>query len=85
MATIDIDASSTDGMDTGTDVDDYILSEDWSMKEYSLGKACFDFTLMMSMVSSSDVDESWPEFDVRRISPVAKPSTLTYCSPGSLS
>jgi hypothetical protein len=30
MATIDIDASSTDGMDTGTDVDDYILSEDWN-------------------------------------------------------
>jgi hypothetical protein len=80
MADIYIDASSTDGMDTGIDVDDFVQSEDWSMKEYSLGKACFEFTLMTSMVASSDVDENWPEFDVRRL-PLVGRTTLIYCSP----
>jgi hypothetical protein len=66
MAGTRIDTPSTDAsVDADTDVEGFIISEDWSVKEYTLGKAFFQFTLLADLVSSSDADETWPEFDVR--------------------
>jgi hypothetical protein len=66
MAGTRIDTPSTDAsMGADTDVEGFILSEDWSVREYTLGKEFFQFALVANLVSSSDVDETWPEFDVR--------------------
>ena len=58
MAGTRIDTPSTDAsVDADTDVEGFIISEDWSVKEYTLGKAFFQFTLLADLVSSSDADK----------------------------
>ena len=45
MAGTRIDTPSTDAsVDADTDVEGFIISEDWSVKEYTLGKAQFPKT-----------------------------------------
>ena len=47
-----------------TDLENFIISEDRSIREYYLGKKYFDFALATRLLTGSDSGETWPELDV---------------------
>ncbi len=60
-----IDFSSEDEFDTlASDVEVMSTSDNWSGKEYWLGKKYFEFALAEQNLVESTVDESAPELDV---------------------
>lgn len=56
--------SSDNGTTSETDLENYIISEDRSMREYFLGKKYFEFSLATRLLTSPDLGETWPELDV---------------------
>lgn len=57
--------SSEDEVASDTDVEQFILSEDWSLKEYYLGAKYFDFAIAKQVMGSLDHGSNWPELHVR--------------------
>jgi hypothetical protein len=58
--------SSEDEVASVTDVEQFIISEDWSLKEYYLGAKYFDFAIAKQVMGSIDHGSSWPELHVRK-------------------
>jgi hypothetical protein len=56
--------SSGDEIASDTDVEQYISSEDWSLKEYHLGEKYFDFTIAKQLLELPDLGNNWPELNV---------------------
>lgn len=81
-AETDFDANSTDEASaTGSDIEQLLVSGDWSGKEYCLGKKYFDFALTAQLVKQSDADEGLAELGFRETHPIYASLVLTLGSP----
>ncbi len=58
-------SSSEDAHTAGSEIEQMLITDDWTMKEYILGKRYFEVILMGHLLKSATCDESLPEFDVR--------------------
>lgn len=56
--------SSEDEAASDADIEHSISSEDWSLKEYYLGKKFFDLTIAKQLLECPDLGNNWPELDV---------------------
>lgn len=61
--------SSDDEVVSDTDVEQFIISEDWSLKEYYLGATYFDFAIAKQALQLPDNGSNWPELHVRKHDP----------------
>ncbi|KAK1030003.1 hypothetical protein LTS16_019264 [Friedmanniomyces endolithicus] len=58
-------SSSEDAHTAGSEIEQMLITDDWTMKEYILGKRYFEVILMGHLLKSATCDESLPEFDSR--------------------
>lgn len=56
--------SSEDEAASDADIEQSISSEDWSLREYYLGKKYFDSTIAKQLLECPDLGNNWPELDV---------------------
>jgi hypothetical protein len=57
--------SSEDEVASDTNVEQFISSEDWSLKEYYLGESYFEFAIAKQLLELPDLGSNWPELNVR--------------------